>query len=111
MTNIEVSYEDRFLKVSVVGHAEYAEYGKDIVCSAISILSHSLYIYLTDAQDEGLLEKLSIKLAEGEMKFSAFILDRKIEEGLKPIIIGFRTLSKNYKKNVHFSPKGRDFNF
>ena len=39
MTEIEALYEENEFYLTIKGHAEYGEYGKDIVCSAVSILA------------------------------------------------------------------------
>ena len=68
-------------------------------------------MYMTEAQERGLIERVAFKASEGNMWYSGRILDKKAEEGIRAILIGFEEISKNYKKNVHFSPKGRDFKF
>jgi len=111
MTKIEWDLKNGFFELSIVGHAGYGEYGKDIVCSAVSILSFSLYEYLERSQKEGQVKRLTFDGADGMMFITAKLEDEKILEGIKSILIGFEEISKNYKKNVHFSPKGKEFNF
>lgn len=43
---IDVQYEPRKPRLRVSGHAGYAEYGKDIVCSAVSSLVLTLADYI-----------------------------------------------------------------
>lgn len=47
---IEISWKETLytFDITVEGHANYAEYGKDIVCSAVSILVQTLIKNLDD---------------------------------------------------------------
>lgn len=47
---IEVKFTPKEYKLEVSGHAGYAEAGKDIICSAVSILFYTLAQSLTDAR-------------------------------------------------------------
>lgn len=38
MTNINVTMENGHVSIDIAGHAGYAPYGQDIVCSAISAI-------------------------------------------------------------------------
>ena len=38
MTNINVTMENGHVSIDIAGHADYAPYGQDIVCSAISTI-------------------------------------------------------------------------
>lgn len=53
MTTIKVS--DSFIEVS--GHSEYGDYGKDIVCAAISTLSEATYNYLISTKNKAHFEE------------------------------------------------------
>lgn len=39
---------DRYKGYSVEGHANYAEYGKDIVCASVSVLSQTVLMQLQE---------------------------------------------------------------
>ena len=51
MINAEFKTDAKTLTLNVTGHAEYAEYGKDIVCSAASILFTTLKSLVGDTSD------------------------------------------------------------
>ena len=53
MTRVIVGYN--FIEVS--GHSEYGEYGKDIVCAAISTLTEATYNYLKCTKNKVILEE------------------------------------------------------
>ncbi len=49
MINISVVKDnEKILKIEAVGHSGYADYGKDIVCSAVSTILESLINGLTE---------------------------------------------------------------
>ena len=103
MTEIEALFDSNEFYLTIKGHADYAEYGKDIVCSSVSILAFSLQKYLADHEDDG---------DDGVMVFSCKIDDyheHDLRQGIMAIVGGFEILSKNYEKNIHFSPKGNIF--
>lgn len=43
MMKITTELNEKNLMLSVVGHAGYAKLGQDIVCSAVSVLTHLLF--------------------------------------------------------------------
>lgn len=76
-----------------VGHAEYAEDGYDIICSAVSVLTvntiNSIEKFTNDhfavRQDEGLVELI---LEENVSKETTLLLDS--------MILGLQDISKSY---------------
>jgi len=88
-----------FLEIS--GHAEYAEYGKDIVCAGVSALAETAALGLEHvARIKPLVKKRKgyfiLKLPDNvEMeawKKAAVILDT--------ILLGLQDISKSYPSNV-----------
>ena len=51
MTHITYFEQSEEISIEVQGHSGYAEFGKDIVCSAISVLIQTLIYYLEDNAD------------------------------------------------------------
>ena len=45
MIEISVRSSDRELDVIITGHADYADYGKDVVCAGVSTLFYTLLNY------------------------------------------------------------------
>ncbi len=94
---ISVHYDRKNLDLTVQGHAGYAEPGKDIVCSAVSILTSTLAFLLARNEFESCFEP----------EFSAF---RAIvpNEGLKKryrpyfdfVMEGLRMLQAAYPENI-----------
>ena len=59
------------LELQIDGHANSAEYGKDLVCCAVSILAESLSRYLDRKEEAGELRYLVNEIAEGRVYISA----------------------------------------
>lgn len=97
MIRIEISKNDEYiLKVSLIGHAKYADYGNDIVCASVSSIAittvNSILKISSDAinytNDDGLLV-IEIK------KY-----DRVINILMKNMIDLFKELEEDYPKNI-----------
>ena len=108
MTEIEVLRKNgRIIKYKAAGHAEYDEYGSDIVCAA---LSTALQFPLAGFQDvldiyprfeissEGLL---SVDLADMDLKGK----EREINTLLESMLVIVKQLSKDYPKNIKLVEK------
>jgi hypothetical protein len=52
MININIFMEDGKINISAEGHANYAEHGKDIVCSAISAIVQTTVMGLQAVADQ-----------------------------------------------------------
>ena len=108
MTEIEILRKNgRIISYKAVGHAEYDEYGSDIVCAA---LSTALQFPLAGFQDvleiyprfeissEGLL---SVELADMDLKGK----EREVNTLLESMLVIVKQLSKDYPKNVKLVEK------
>ena len=108
MTEIEILRKSgRIISYKAVGHAEYDEYGSDIVCAA---LSTALQFPLVGFQDvleiyprfeissEGLL---SVELADMDLKGK----EREINTLLESMLVIVKQLSKDYPKNIKLVEK------
>lgn len=108
MTEIEILRKNgRIISYKAVGHAEYDEYGSDIVCAA---LSTALQFPLAGFQDvleiyprfeissEGLL---SVELADMDLKGK----EREVNTLLESMLVIVKQLSKDYPKNIKLVEK------
>lgn len=107
---IDIYYDRKHNKVTVTGHAMSAEPGKDLICSAVSILVHTLGRCAEHiSMDMMRFTKPTIEIAEGRAKIeinpnkamkslTTFTMDRICE--------GFHMLSEQYPENVHYEVKG-----
>jgi uncharacterized protein YsxB (DUF464 family) len=84
------------------GHAGYGEKGKDIVCSAVSIL---LYTLVDSIDERDLLLPPVVFFEEGNTFISLHPKEEKRQKIcgiLRVIANGFELLQTNFKKNVFF---------
>ncbi len=104
MINIKyLEINNSILKISVIGHADFAEEGKDIVCSAVSLCTigglnalKNVKKYLVkiekghiefdtnsfiDMHDQIVLETMLVQLKNIEFKFPKYIKIEKNEKG------------------------------
>ena len=108
MTKIEILRKNgRVISYKATGHAEYDEYGSDIVCAA---LSTALQFPLAGFQDvldiyprfeissEGFL---SVDLADMDLKGK----DREVHSLLESMVVIVRQLSRDYPKNIKLVEK------
>ena len=82
--------------ITMTGHADYADYGKDIVCaSASSIVTTSINLCLR-------FNKESLKYKEEKDKLTIEVLssDDRITLTIKNMIMMLEELASTYKKNI-----------
>lgn len=104
---IEIKIEinnDKIIKDLIIkGHSDYDEYGKDIVCAAVSILVYTAYLslkkipdinaeYLDDKSTVILSLKNVLKEIEGEVRGITLFL-----------VSGLKLLSEKYQENVNLN--------
>lgn len=83
-------------KIEVIGHADYADYGKDIICaSASAIVTTSVNLALR-------LNNKSLEYKEETDKLTINILnsDNVTKEIINNMLSLLEDLAKTYKKNV-----------
>lgn len=102
MTKVECFYNEktkRFL-LRVYGHAGYNK-GNDIVCSACSILTFTVWQAIADLEDESLLKNVTSFKDDGYMSIEAELSDINTSLNvLRGIIRGFEMLENEYPENV-----------
>lgn len=93
MTSIEYSINKNTIELTASGHAGFDEIGKDIVCSAISILIQTLVAEMgnvADSYDFEMRGGYAWVKAEGDI----------VVHVLDTIITGFRLLEENYPEYI-----------
>lgn len=80
------------------GHANYDEYGRDIVCSAVSILVVTLANRLNELKVKG----LEIKLIPGDfmVKCYAHVCDFRIRDAFAFAVLGMDLISNEHPEYV-----------
>lgn len=93
MISIKYYKKDNEIWLRSVGHAGYAEYGRDIVCSAISTLLQTLAINL-----ENRYENTVCNIDSGYMFIHSF--GEKAEEILDILLMGIEAVAEEYPSFV-----------
>lgn len=104
MIEIKFAEDNEMIEVVVEGHAGYAKKGEDIVCSAVSVLIHTLAAEVIAYED--LLDDQYIELAEGKSRVRAYpkAENRHIILLLYSMIqMGCYLIARNYPKNVQLT--------
>src|SRR5574344_269905 len=96
MIKVKVSFKDNLIsKVSILGHADYEEYGKDIVCSAVSS------IVTTTINDILTLDSSAISYDSKEGNVLITNKDNKLADKLlKTMLNTLSELSEAYPENI-----------
>lgn len=93
MIKIKVYYEGKYVKkITLKGHANYAEYGSDIVCSAVS----STYLCTVN----GILS-ISDKIEATDHEVNVLEYDEVNDKLLNNMISLLSSLEVTYPKNIH----------
>ncbi|HHY78210.1 MAG TPA: ribosomal-processing cysteine protease Prp [Clostridiales bacterium] len=96
-----MSQDNRVKELKVTGHADYSEYGDDIVCSAVSALTQTALLGLLNVAQVDM--KYCIK--KGYLSFSIPEIedrDKKLKAWaiMDTMIIGLKNLAKNYSPYI-----------
>ena len=102
MIRIKLTKKDNVIeKVDIKGHADYAEYGKDVVCSAVSSIACAALLGLIEFSSR----KVEYIKKEGHLSFTvpeAQSAEERIrtEAILKTMELGLRDIQKGYSAFV-----------
>lgn len=92
---IKIKLDDENLSLTITGHADYAEYGKDIVCAGVSSLVQTLALY---AEKHGGRANMSGGNAEIDCPHT-----KEAREVFKCISDGLRGIAMSYGEFVWFT--------
>ncbi len=100
IVNVKRNKQKSIVEYRVTGHANYGEYGKDVVCSAVSVLSQAVIIGLTKAV--GIKPEYSIK--DGDLHcIIPPLRDQKRREAdllLDTMIYTLDSIKSSYPENI-----------
>ena len=102
MTNIVINIGPDTMKLSMEGHACYRMDGKDIVCSAVSVLGQAL----TDAMFHTPDIHVAAKMGKGTLCLEAHYRQEQreyIKNRLAVAMSGFQMLQDAYPENVAYT--------
>lgn len=104
MTEVILTRDDRELTVRlcVRGHAGYAPAGRDIVCSAVSILACTAAALALSYKDEG--AEAYVSMEDGDAAVEIAWEDpadyERCQEQMRAVEVGYRLLAKRYPEYV-----------
>jgi len=102
MISIKVQKNDEnYVGFEIFGHSNYDESGKDIVCSAVSILAYTL---LNSINVIGKTEEKNIRIEENENDGLLLVKlensNKKINLLFENFLIGIELLKENYSEYI-----------
>jgi len=112
MITVTFSYlkESGTIAMSVEGHAGQAEKGKDIVCSAASILAYTVAQYVQYVEKlGGITVKPRLEMKDGYMLIVANPTDEYLAEVLNAFFVaqvGYSLLARDYPQYVELKMLG-----
>lgn len=99
MIRINIVRENEMIKrVSFEGHADYEEYGKDIVCAAVSATYLCTVNAILDFDDDSIMVNSSDNLQEIVVVKSDDITLKLLNNMIRCLL----SLEKQYPKNINF---------
>ncbi|WP_296113685.1 ribosomal-processing cysteine protease Prp [uncultured Anaerococcus sp.] len=102
MINIDllINKKDEIVGFEITGHADYDEYGKDLVCSAVTILAYSCVNSLDKYTNE-------VKFLDDDMTMSVSIgrKNRDTDVVFDYFKTGIETLLGNYSSYIRLNYK------
>lgn len=104
MININCDIRNR--KISVKGHARSGEPGKDLICSAVSILVHTIAHNLRVFEKTGACTDVVVRVDKGDAEFSFTPVDEyvdHVEISLVSVTTGFFLLADDYPEFITFN--------
>lgn len=93
MTEVTYRHKDGLHEFSCVGHADYGDAGKDIVCSAVSVLCSALVISLAQLGYDSQVEDGKVEIAVDGYDTT------EIKAIFKTVMNGFDLIAEQYPKN------------
>ena len=99
MINIEI-IKNKTIKVK--GHANYAEYGADIVCASVST---AVYMSINQIEVFDKLSCINTKIVEGNACIEVVCEDEIVSKVISNLIFTLRDLELQYPKYIKINEK------
>ena len=97
MTNIKILKEnEKIVNVKINGHTNYDDYGKDIVCASVSTIATTTINAIVRINENA----IDYDVKDGFLNIKILHHDKYIDVLLENMIDLFKSLAKNYPKNV-----------
>ncbi len=96
MIKVKVKRENNNITyINVTGHAEFADYGSDIVCSAVSCLCFTIANQLLSIDDS-----LNITAENNDFSFTNLSDTHDVQLLLNTLVNGLVQVENEYSKNI-----------
>ena len=110
MIEVVITKREGTLSLRLVGHAGYAEHGKDIVCASASILVYTVAQMVADLHEQGrLAEEPMIRLEDGDAVIRVKPNAWGMADACHTFFMaqtGFELLESNYPVNLQLTKLG-----
>ena len=106
---IEVIYYREHNRVTVTGHAKSDEYGRDLICAAVSALALTLKANVEHMADSGCVTDPIVKLEEGNAEISCKAKARyrqSVRQTLMSVCVGFEILASKWPDYISYAVRG-----
>lgn len=100
---IRVQYMPSVFRVTVSGHAGYAERGEDILCAAASMLLQTLGAAVQGLSARGFAEEVTVDLRHGQGEVCCVPVAEfrcTVRTVMDSILLGFELLARDYGEYV-----------
>ena len=102
MIKIEIIRNNNNIKkISILGHAMYDEYGKDIVCASVSTLVISTVNNILSINSN----TIKVEQSDSKIIIEYILKDNIIDILINNMISNLNTLASNYPKNIKIIDK------
>lgn len=106
---IEVVYYRESNRVTIRGHARSAEYGKDLICSAVSTLALTLCGNVKFLTESGYVVKPVTRLGSGNAEISCLpkpMFRASVRQIFMSVCVGFQILGTEYPDYISYRVEG-----
>lgn len=102
MVTVKVNcHNGRISKIHISGHAEYDEYGNDLVCAGASTIS----IGAMNALDELFKDDCQLEMNENVISIKVLKFKESLDLVLNFLLLQFETMVEGYPKNIRIIRK------
>ncbi|WP_129597315.1 ribosomal-processing cysteine protease Prp [Anaerophilus nitritogenes] len=100
--SIKRNFKKEIIAYSVIGHANSAEYGKDIVCASISILAQTTILSLHELLGIDVTYEIKDGYLYCDIPLLTNDLRQKADLILETMVIGMKGTKESYKQYISF---------
>ena len=106
---IEVIYHREHNRLTVKGHAQSNEYGKDLVCAGVSALALTMAANVGNMAAKGYVKEPVTRLEPGDAEISCKARTRyreSVRQVFMSVCVGFEILADQYPDYISYSVLG-----